>query len=252
MRGRKAAIAVLLPLVLPLGAVSACSGSPSGSGGPLTVSAAASLTEAFTELADAFEADHPGTTVRLNFGGSGSLAEQVMSGAPVDVLATASRATMATVVEAGYSAEGTTFARNAITMAVPRGNPAGIRSLADLGGDGVRTAECAPEVPCGAAARETIENAGLSVTPVTLDPDVKTVLGRVASGEVDAGLVYVTDIASAEVEEVPIPSDVAATTDYAIAVIDGSGAPELAREFADLVLGPDGQAVMGRYGFGSP
>ena len=239
--------------LLAVAALAGCASDPATQGaGDLTVSAAASLTEAFTQIADDFEAENPGTTVRLNFGGSSSLAEQVAAGAPVDVLATASLATMAGVVADGHAEESTTFARNSVTIAVPPGNPAGITSLADLSREGVRVAECAPEVPCGAAAATTLQNAGVDLTPVTLDPDVKTVLGRVASGEVDAGLVYATDVKTADVTDVTIPGDVAATTDYAIAVIRDSGQPDRARAFVQYVMGEAGQQVLAEYGFGTP
>jgi molybdate transport system substrate-binding protein len=238
---------------LSVHALTGCSATANGSdGGDLTVSAAASLTEAFTELADEFEAGHSGTSVKLNFGGSSSLAEQVVSGAPVDVLATASRATMDTVRDEGYSEDAPSFATNSMTIAVPPDNPAAISSLADLARDGVRVAQCAAQVPCGVAAATTLANAGLSVTPVTLDPDVKTVLGRVASGEVDAGLVYVTDIKAAAVDAVAIPSDVAATTEYAITVIDRTDQQTLAREFVKFVLSEAGQKVLRDHGFGAP
>lgn len=240
-------------------ALSGCAGSTgaAGSAGPgedvtLTVSAAASLTEAFTAIAAAFEDDAPGVTVRLNFGGSSSLAEQVIAGAPVDVLATASLATMATVVDAGEVDDSTTFATNTLTIAVPRGNPASITSLADLAADGIRVARCDDEVPCGAAALSTLDRAGVALTPVTLDPDVKSVLGRVSTGEVDAGLVYATDITGAGVEAVAIPADVAASTDYAIAVIRQSTEQATARAFVDYVRGPEGQRVLAGLGFGPP
>lgn len=245
--------ALPLALVAPLLVLTACSGSSNADGSTLTVSAAASLTESFTELATQFEADHPGTTVRLNFGGSSSLAEQVVSGAPVDVFASASRTTMDTVVQAGAAADDApTFTTNSMTIAVPSANRANLTSIADLAKPGVRVAECAPEVPCGAAARKTLQNAGVAVTPVTLDPDVKTVLGRVAAGEVDAGLVYVTDIRTANVAAVPIPAEIAATNEYAITVVKASPQQDLARQFVDFVTGPTGQQVLATYGFGTP
>jgi len=245
---RRSGLAVAV-FTLPI-VIAACGSNASA--GDLTVSAASSLTEAFTQLADEFEAAHPGTSVNLNFGGSSSLAEQVISGAPVDVLATASRVTMNTVQDSGYSEDAPPFATNAVTIAVPTDNPADITSIADLARDGVRVAECAPAVPCGEAATTTLANAGVTVTPVTLDPDVKTVLGRVASGEVDAGLVYATDIPTAAVGEIAIPRDIAASTDYAITVINRTDQQALAREFVDFVLSDDGQQVLRAYGFGAP
>ncbi len=238
-------LALSIAFAAPL--LAACAGSSEDT---VTVSAAASLTDAFTEVADAFEAENPGTDISLNFGGSSALAEQVTSGAPVDVLATASRDTMTSVVDAGYGEDAATFATNSVTIAVPTGNPAGITSLADLAGAGVRVAECAPEVPCGAAAQATLTNAKVSVTPVTLDPDVRTVLGRVTAGEVDAGLVYVTDTRTADVDEVAIPSDIAASTDYVITVINRSERQGGGRAFVDFVLGEQGQRILADHGFG--
>jgi molybdate transport system substrate-binding protein len=249
-------LAAALVAVLALSGCASSDGAAGSSGRTgdvtLTVSAAASLTEAFTDIAAAFEADRPGVTVRLNFAGSSSLAEQVIAGAPVDILATASLETMATVEDNGAVTDPVVFATNTLTIAVPPGNPAGITSLADLSAEDIRVARCDDQVPCGAAALATLSAAAVSVTPVTLDPDVKTVLGRVSTGEVDAGLVYATDVTTTDVDSVTIPSDVAASTDYAIAVVRASPEQETARAFIEYVRGPAGQRVLADLGFGSP
>lgn len=248
---RPAAIGVALALAL--GLVSGCAGS-TASQQTLTVSAASSLTEVFTALAADFEQDHPGVDVALNFAGSSALAEQVNAGAPVDVLATASPATMATVVDAGNATDPTVFATNRLAIVVPTGNPAGITRLADLADPDVQTAICAPDVPCGAATERLLSDNAIDVRAATLDPDVKSVLGRVVSGDVDAGIVYVTDARAAgdDVESVDLPDDINVETDYLIAAISDSGEPALAQEFIDLVTGPSGAQALDDAGFGTP
>ena len=220
----------------------------------LTVSAASSLTEAFTVLAAEFEDDHPGVDVALNFAGSGALAEQVNAGAPVDVLATASRATMDTVVEAGNVTNPATFARNELTVIAPAANEAGVESLADLGQPDVLTAICAPDVPCGAATATLLERNGLAITPATLDPDVKSVLARVVTDEVDAGIVYVTDARSAgdTVTTIPIPSGANVSTDYQAAVVTDSAQAGLAEEFVALLTADAGREALAGLGFLAP
>jgi len=242
----------VLVLVLAL-TVSGCS-STSDAETTLTVSAASSLTETFTDLASTFEGDHPGVRVALNFAGSSALAEQVNAGAPVDVIATASAATMATVEDAGNAIDPRVFATNRLTVVVPVGNPAGVSSLADLTKAAVRTAICAPQVPCGAATEKLLQRNGVSINAVTLDPDVKSVLGRVAAGEVDAGLVYVTDAASASADVTPvaIPDNANESTDYLIAVVDAAPHPGLAADFISLVTGAVGQQALADRGFGAP
>lgn len=248
---RPAAIGVALAVAL--GLVAGCSASTT-SQQTLTVSAASSLTEVFTGLAAAFEEDHPGVDVALNFAGSSALAEQVNAGAPVDVLATASPATMATVVDAGNAADPAVFATNRLAIVVPTGNPAGITRLADLADPEVQTAVCAPDVPCGAATERLLNDNGIGIRAATLDPDVKSVLGRVVSGDVDAGIVYVTDALAAadDVDTVTLPDEINVATEYLIAEIGDTGQPALAREFIDLVTSSQGQMALADAGFGTP
>jgi molybdate transport system substrate-binding protein len=247
-------------LVLGVAAVMAagCSSGAVTSDAPprttLTVSAASSLTEAFTSLAAEFEAEHPDVDVALNFGGSSALAEQVNAGAPVDVLATASRSTMAVVVDAGNATDPTTFALNELTVIVPAANEAGVGSLADLERPDVLTAICAPDVPCGAATSALLEENGIAVTPATLDPDVKSVLARVVTDEVDAGIVYVTDARAAgdAVTTVPIPDGTNVSTDYQAAVVTDSAQRRLAEEFVTLVNSDRGRDTLAGLGFLAP
>src|SRR5215470_6737984 len=152
--------------------------------------AAVSLTESFTRIGKDFGAANPGSKVTFNFAGSSALATQINQGAPADVFASAAPGNMKTVTDAG-NGDGapTTFARNQLVIAVPKGNPKGITGLADLTRSGVKVALCAEQVPCGAAAKKALTTANVKLTPVTLEQDVKSALSKVKLGEVDAALV---------------------------------------------------------------
>ncbi len=229
--------------------------SPSSSlSGEITVLAAASLTDSFQTLGKQFEQDHPGTTVTFSFGASSALATQISSGAPADVFASASTKNMDSVVSAGDAADPKIFAKNEMEIAVPAGNPAGVKELTDLTKPTVKVALCQPEVPCGATAAKVFTNAGITVKPVTEEPDVKATLAKVSIGEVDAAVVYVTDVKAAgdQVEGVTIPSDVNASTDYPIATLKESKNPEVAQAFMDYVSSDDGLKVLADAGFASP
>ncbi|MFI0418608.1 molybdate ABC transporter substrate-binding protein [Spongiactinospora sp. 9N601] len=246
-------------MALTLAACGAGGTAPAGGAGSapratsLTVFAAASLTGTFTELGRRFEARHPGTRVRFNFGSSATLAQQIAEGAPADVFAAASPATMKTVQDASLAKSPAVFARNTLEIAVPADNPAGIAALADLARSGVKVALCAEQVPCGAAAARALSAAGLKVTPVTLEQDVKATLTKVELGEVDAALVYRTDvIASGKVRGITFPEAGEAANDYPITVLSRSPAPDLARRFVDLVLSGEGGDVLTKAGFQRP
>ncbi|GAA5059458.1 molybdate transport system substrate-binding protein [Thermocatellispora tengchongensis] len=256
--------ATALAAVLALAGVTACgSGRPAASASPsapasgakeVTVFAAASLTGTFTELGKAFEAANPGTTVRFNFGSSATLAQQIVQGAPADVFAAASPATMKTVTDAGLASAPATFVRNRLQIAVPAGNPAGVDELKDLADPKVKVALCAPQVPCGAAAVKALEAAGLKVTPVTLEQDVKATLTKVELGEVDAALVYTTDVIASggEVRGIAFPEAGQAVNDYPIAALAKAPAGDLAGRFVDLVLSQRGKDVLIKAGFEAP
>ncbi|GAA1458291.1 molybdate ABC transporter substrate-binding protein [Nocardiopsis exhalans] len=231
--------------------------------GELTVMAAASLTDVFAEIAEDFEERHPDVEITLNFAGSSELVQQINSGAPADVLAAADTSTMEQVVEgegldADWAAEngenGLVFVTNTLQIAVPPENPAGIESLADLAGDDVQAAFCAEEVPCGAAAAAALEASGLDVTPVTYEEDVRSVLTKVEMNEVDAGLVYATDVISAEgrVEGLDFPEAEEAINGYPIGVLANSADPELAAAWIEAVTSAEGAAVLDDAGFGAP
>ncbi|MFN2517804.1 MAG: molybdate ABC transporter substrate-binding protein [Jatrophihabitantaceae bacterium] len=243
-------------LVTVVGSLS-CSSSkhPSGSlSGSVTVYAAASLKDTFTTLAKQFERAHAGTKVIVNFGPSSELATGITNGAPADVFASASAKNMTTVVSAGEAGPPRTFAKNTMEIATAPGNPAHVASVTDLGKRSVKVALCAPSVPCGALARQIFNNAHLTVRPVSLEADVKATLAKVELGEVDAGVVYVTDVkaAGARVVGVPIPAGINASTSYPIASLTHAKNPALAMAFADYVLSGAGRQVLAAAGFGSP
>ncbi|WP_189224914.1 molybdate ABC transporter substrate-binding protein [Saccharothrix coeruleofusca] len=238
---------VLAP-VLAAALVGACSSAPDGT--TVTVYAAASLTEVFTGLGADFQAANPGARVSFNFGGSSALAQQIGQGAPADVFASASPATMEQV--AAEVDRPVTFARNRLEIAVPGGNPAGVTGLADFGRAEARIALCAERVPCGAAAGEVFRAAGITPRPDTLEQDVKAVLTKVRLGEVDAALVYRTDVRAAggEVEGIGFAEAERAVNDYPIAPL--KRASPRGRQFVDFVVSQAGRAALTAAGFDVP
>jgi molybdate transport system substrate-binding protein len=220
--------------------------------GTVTVFAAASLTDSFAAIADAFTAEHPGVTVSFNFGGSSGLATQIVEAAPADVFAAASPATMKTVTDAGLAdGDPADFASNQLEIAVAQGNPGKITGLEDFAGADRTIALCAVEVPCGAAAAKLFEAAGITPSVDTYEQDVKSVLTKVELGEVDAGIVYVTDVKAAggTIEGIEVDS---APVAYPIAALTASANPAAARAFVDFVLSDQGQSILRAVGFGAP
>lgn len=222
--------------------------------GTVNVFAAASLQGAFTTLKKQFEAAHPGVTITSNFGASSALAQSINQGAPADVFASASQTTIDQVVQAGAATSSMAFAKNVMEIAVPPANPAGITGLADLANPGVKVAVCQPQVPCGAVALKVFANATITVTPVTQEADVKGVLTKVQLGEVDAGVVYVTDVKAAgdKVKGVEIASDVNTSTSYPIATLAKAPNPAAAAAFTAYVLSAEGTSVLTAAGFAAP
>ena len=223
--------------------------------GTVTVLAAASLTEVYGDLAARFEKLHPGVTITESFGGSSALATQIVQGAPADLLATANEATMKTVTDAGL-ADGapTVYATNVLTLVVPPSNPAGVATISDLAKPGVKIALCDKTVPCGSAAIALLGAEKLSVTPVTLETDVKAVLTKVELDEVDAGLVYVTDAQTAgdKVRQIAVPDAANVVNRYPIALLSSSTNKAAARAFERFILSPTGLAALKEAGFGAP
>ncbi len=264
-----AVVAVLAATALGAGCSSGHTSSPvssatAGAGGgsasraavhaTVVVFAAASLQEAFSTIAKQFESAHPGVTVKLNFGASSALATQINQGAPADVFASAAPKNMQQVVSAGSASASTTFVKNVMEIAVPPGNPARVNGVNDLAKSSVKVALCQPQVPCGAVAAQVFTHARITVKPVTLEPDVKSTLAKVELNEVDAGVVYVTDVraAGSKVKAIVIPADVNASTTYPIATLSKAPNPAGARAFVGCVLSPAGQSVLSADGFEKP
>ncbi|MDP9882932.1 molybdate transport system substrate-binding protein [Sinomonas atrocyanea] len=245
-------------LLTACGGATAAGGPAASSGGggrTVTVFAAASLQKSFTAIGRQFQAAHPGTTVAFSFAGSSDLAAQIANGAPADVFASADARTMGKVTGAGLAdGEPADFATNVLTIAVRPGNPAGIKGLADLARPGLRLVDCAPQVPCGAAAQAAAGAAHVALAPVSQESNVTDVLGKVVSGEADAGLVYATDArgAGGKVAAVPFPEAASAVNRYPVAVLRDAKDKAFAHEFADYVAGPEGRKVLADAGFGAP
>ncbi len=222
----------------------------------LTVSAATSLTDAFGDIGAAYEAEHPGLTVTFNFAASDGLATQINEGAPVDVFASASPTWMDAVQDEGPGVTGRAdFARNKLAIIVPSDNPAGIEDISDFAEDDVQIVIAAEGVPAGDYAREIFENAGIfdqaMANVVSNADDVRAVITPVASGDADAGIVYVTDVTADVADQVTmieIPDEINVIATYPIAVVTGTEEADLAQGFVDYVLG-DGQQVLAEYGF---
>ncbi len=222
--------------------------------GTITVFAASSLKEAFTAIGQQFEAAHPGVKVVFNFAASSDLATQITQGAPADVFASASGKNMTQVTTAGYAAASTPFVKNTMEIAAPPANPFKVTGVADLAKTGIKLALCQPQVPCGSTAAAVFTNAKLTVHPVTLEADVKSVLAKVELGEADAGVVYVTDVraAGSKVVGIPIADGVNASTTYPIAALTKSTNSAAAQAFVAYVLSAGGSTVLTADGFAKP
>ena len=230
------------------------SSAPSGLSGTITVFAASSLTAAYTAIGKDFQTAHSGPMVKLSFGGSSTLVAQIEQGAIGDVFASADQPNMQKAVDAGLVA-GTPsiFAHNRLEIVVGAGNPKHIAGLSDLAHSGLVVVLCAPGVPCGQYATKALQKAGVTVKAASQETDVKAVVSKVALGEADAGIVYVTDVkaAGAAVQGVEIPLGQNVVADYAVAVLkDAQNAP-LATAFVSYLLGA-GQPTLARYGFTGP
>ncbi|MBM7462259.1 molybdate ABC transporter substrate-binding protein [Microbacterium dextranolyticum] len=222
--------------------------------GELTISAAASLKKAFDELAVEFEAANPGVDVKpIRYDGSSTLATQILEGASVDVFASADEKNMKKVVDASLASAPELFATNVLTLVVPKGNPGKVTGLADLAKPDLDVVLCAAEVPCGAASTTLLQNAGVQASVDSYEQSVTAVLTKVASGEADAGLVYVTDAATnADVETVTTAGADAVVNRYPIVALTHAAHPEAAAAFVRFVLSDAGRSVLGGLGFGHP
>lgn len=226
-----------------------------GEGQTLTVLAAASLTDVYAQINAEFEKAHPGVRVTMTNGGSHDLVAQISQGAAADVLATADERNMDRASEQGLIAGAPeTFATNELTIAVQPGNPHGIDALDDLARGDLAVVECAPEVPCGSVSEQVLRSADVTLAPVSQEGSVTDVLGKVTSGNADAGLVYVTDVRRSRggAQAVAIPEAAQHRTSYPIAVIEDSDHASLAREYVSFMLGESAQAELRDAGFGAP
>jgi molybdate transport system substrate-binding protein len=265
-RATKRAAAVLAALVLGLagcatgadrdpGATSPAPGSAGSElSGELTVYAAASLQAAFDELATQFEQGHPSLDVQpLTYDGSSTLATQIVEGAPADVFASADEPNMQKVVDGGLASDPELFATNTLTLVVPAGDPGGVDGLADLSDPDLTVVLCAAEVPCGTASATLLSDAGVKASVDSYEQNVTAVLTKVAAGEADAGLVYVTDASTTSaVDAIEVDAGEDVVNRYPIVTLKDAANPRAADAFVRFVLGGDGRRVLSDLGFGAP
>ena len=252
MFARRALVSALALIIL----FSACaSSSESQEQTTLEVYAASSLATPFVEAGVAFERDHPGIKIQFNLGASSDLARFVQEGAPVDVFASADVANMDKVESQDLlDSASVIFATNYLEIIVEKGNPLGISSLKDLSNPDLIFVTTNPDVPIGKYTAEVLKKTGVSITPDSFESNVKGIMLKVASGEADAGIVYHSEVVAAdgEVDGVEIPSDFNILAEYPIGIISTSDNKELARDFIDFLLSPDGRAILSQHGFGLP
>ena len=248
-------IALLFAAVVVLTATRTPAADPPAATGDVMVFAAASLTDAFGEIARLYESQHAGSKITFNFAGSQQLVAQILQDAPADVFASASGAQMKRVTDAKLaSATPSVFARNRLEIAVEPGNPKKIAQLADLARDGLVVVLAAEEVPAGKYAREALKKAGVTVKPASLETDVRAVLSKVMLGEADAGIVYHSDVVAAgdKVVAVAIPAEQNVIASYPIAALAHAPHAEAAKAFVALVRSAAGREILAKFGFAAP
>lgn len=232
----------------------------------LTIFAASSLTDAFTELGEVFEGQHPGAAVLFNFGASSDLATQLAEGAPGDVFASANARQMENAAAAGRIAgDPVNFLTNSLVLIVPADNPAGIETLADIANEGVKFVTAAPDVPIRGFTDQMLDNAAADpaygeefktavlANIVSEEANVRQLAAKVVLGEADAGVVYKSDVTpdiADQVQVIEIPEALNVIAVYPLAAISDSASPEMAQAFVDLVLSDEGQAILAKWGFG--
>ena len=257
---------LLSAAILLLVVLSACAPTTSQAVAPantLTVFAAASLTDAFTEIGRSFEAANPGVRVIFNFAGSQALRTQIEEGAPVDVFASANTKEMDTLISGSFIAADASqiFLTNKLVVILPADNPSQIEKLEDLANPGIKLVLAAEEVPVGKYARQALETMNGSfgadfkekvlTNVVSNEDNVKQVVAKVQLGEADAGIVYTSDaVAASELKTIDIPLELNVLATYPIAPLIRSDNADLAAKFIEAVLSADGQAVLQKWGFG--
>ena len=241
-----------LGLALLIG-LTACASDPGT--GTVTVSAASSLGPAVADIEEAFERRWPDYDLVVNLGGSSGLREQVLAGAPVDVFIPADTSIMDEVVSAGLvGGSPVVIATNRLALVTPAGNPGGVAGLADLSREDLLVGLCASEVPCGRLADEMLAAAGVQARVDTREPNVGSLLGKVESGDLDVGVVYVTDALRSDlVAEIDIGQAAGnVSTAYPAAVLSAAPNPDGARAFLALLSSAEGTAILDSHGFGRP
>ncbi len=223
--------------------------------GEITVFAASSLTATFRAVGTAFTKVHPEARVVFSFDASSALVTQITQGAPADVFASADTANMNKLTTATLTASTPViFATNLLSIIVPANNPKGIKAPTDLANPNLKVVLCDPTVPCGKYAKQSLDAAKVTVTPVSLEQNVKGVVTKVTTGEADAGIVYVTDVKAAgnKASGVDIPAAVNVVAKYPIASIKTSTHQDIDAAFIAFLTSPDGQAILATSGFGQP
>ena len=255
-RGLGAAVAIVASALVAGCAIGPRPWAEAASPGPptetLTVFAAASLSEVMERIADQYEIEHSEVDVRVTYGGSSGLAAQIREGAPADVFVSADEAQMDAIGDLA-AGEHILVAKNHLVIAVPAGNPAGVAGLDDLADPAVVSVICAPQVPCGAATASLAVLNGVTLSPVSEEQSVTDVLGKIASGQADAGVVYATDIARAPgVEKVAIAGTERVLNRYPAAALADAADPARARDFVDYLAGPEARQMLTEARFGVP
>lgn len=223
-------------------------------GSPVTVNvlAASSLTDAFTELGEVYTGARPGIDLRFDFGPSSGLANRIAEGSPGDLFVSADPAPVEQVVAAGAAASAPeVVATNTMMIAVPAGNPGSVEGVGDLARTELLVGLCANEVPCGKIARRLLAQAGVAAAVDTNEPDVRSLLIKIEAGELDAGLVYRSDVVTAadQVEGIAVPGADEVTATYPAVVLAGASAPAEAKAFLAYVRSSEGQAILVDHGF---
>jgi molybdate transport system substrate-binding protein len=251
----RAVSALVAIVVVACGGAASPATTSSTISGSVTVFAASSLTDALTKASDELRVRFAGTNYVLNFGSSSTLATQIANGAPADLFASADEMNMQKVVDANLN-DGTpsVFASNRLAIAVAPGNPKKVSSLADLARPGLVVVLAAPTVPAGRYALDALAKAGVKLTPASQELDARFVLNKVALGEADAGIVYVTDVLSAgsRVSGIDIPEQHQVVARYPITVVSGARNPALARAFVAYLIGDEAQRLLAGFGFSRP